>query len=190
MNFVDNSVQARTNQSGKVWLREEAQALYEAPFNDLLFQAHVLHRDNFDPNKVQLSRLISIKTGGCPEDCGYCSQSSHHDVGLSNTKLMAVEKVVAEARAARDSGATRYCMGAAWRTPKARDMEAIVAMVEGVKALGMETCMTLGMLDREQALQLKEAGLDYYNHNIDTPERYYSRIISSRRYSDRLETLE
>jgi biotin synthase len=190
MNFANNSVQARTNQSGKDWLREEAQALYEAPFNDLLFQAHVLHRDNFDPNKVQLSRLISIKTGGCPEDCGYCSQSSHHDVGLSNTKLMAVEKVVAEARAARDSGATRYCMGAAWRTPKARDMEAIVAMVEGVKALGMETCMTLGMLDREQALQLKEAGLDYYNHNIDTSERYYSRIISTRRFSDRLETLE
>ena len=190
MNFVDNLGQAEASTSRKVWSSEEAYALYEAPFNDLLFQAHSVHRDHFDPNRVQLSRLISIKTGGCPEDCGYCSQSAHHDAGLANTTLMAVQNVVAEARAARDSGATRYCMGAAWRSPKSRDMDAIVAMVEGVKALGMETCMTLGMLDREQALRLKEAGLDYYNHNIDTSERYYSEIITTRRFADRLETLE
>jgi biotin synthase len=188
MNFIDKSAQT-DDATRQLWTREAARALYESPFNDLLFQAHVLHRENFDPNKVQLSRLISIKTGGCPEDCGYCSQSAHHDAGLVNTRLMAVETVVAEARAARDSGATRYCMGAAWRSPKSRDMDTIVAMVEGVKALGMETCMTLGMLDLDQARQLKEAGLDYYNHNIDTSERYYSEIISTRRFSDRLETL-
>jgi biotin synthase len=190
MNFIGNLGRAEAGTSRKAWTSEEAYALYEAPFNDLLFQAHSVHREHFDPNRVQLSRLISIKTGGCPEDCGYCSQSAHHDAGLSNTKLMEVQKVLAEARVARDSGATRYCMGAAWRSPKARDMDAIVAMVEGVKALGMETCMTLGMLDRKQALQLKEAGLDYYNHNIDTSERYYSDIITTRKFADRLETLE
>ncbi len=153
------------------WTRQQALALYEAPFSDLLFQAQTAHRQHFDPNKVQLSRLLSIKTGGCPEDCGYCSQSAHHDSGLKASKLMEVERVVAEARKARDAGATRYCMGAAWRGPKDRDMDAIVAMVKGVKALGMETCMTLGMLDRGQADRLGEAGLDYYNHNIDTSER-------------------
>jgi biotin synthase len=149
-----------------------------------------VHRRYFDPNKVQLSRLLSIKTGGCPEDCGYCSQSVHHETGLAASKLMEVEQVVTEARKARDGGATRYCMGAAWRSPKARDMDAVVAMVKGVKALGMETCMTLGMLDREQAGQLKHAGLDYYNHNIDSSERYYSEIITTRTFSDRIETLE
>ena len=189
MNFIDKTAQTDVGATRQLWTREAARALYEAPFNDLLFQAHLLHRENFDPNKVQLSRLISIKTGGCPEDCGYCSQSAHHDAGLANTRLMAVENVVAEARAARDLGATRYCMGAAWRSPKSRDMDTIVAMVEGVKALGMETCMTLGMLDLAQAQQLKQAGLDYYNHNIDTSERYYSQIISTRRFDDRLETL-
>ena len=171
------------------WTREEALALYEAPFNDLLFQAQTVHRRFFDPNKVQLSRLLSIKTGGCPEDCGYCSQSTHHDSGLKASRLMEVERVVAEARKARDAGATRYCMGAAWRSPKARDMDAVVAMLEGVKALGMETCMTLGMLSRGQATRLGAAGLDYYNHNIDTSERYYSQIISTRTFADRLETL-
>src|ERR1700731_1616334 len=170
------------------WTREEALALYEAPFNDLLFQAQTVHRQHFDPNRVQLSQLLSIKTGGCPEDCGYCSQSTHH--GLKASKLMEVERVVAEARRARDAGATRYCMGAAWRNPKPRDIDAVVAMVEGVKELGMETCMTLGMLDRGQADRLKQAGLDYYNHNIDTSERYYSEVITTRRFSDRLETLE
>jgi biotin synthase len=173
----------------KTWTGEAARALYEAPFNDLLFRAHVVHRENFDPNRVQLSRLLSIKTGGCPEDCGYCSQSAHHQSGLKASKLMEVERVIAEARKARDAGATRYCMGAAWRSPKARDMDAVVAMVEGVKALGMETCMTLGMLDLDQAQRLKQAGLDYYNHNIDTSERYYGEVITTRSFGDRLETL-
>ena len=171
------------------WTREEALALYETPFNDLLFQAQTVHRKHFNPNTVQLSRLLSIKTGGCPEDCGYCSQSTHHDSGLKASRLMEVERVVAEARKARDAGATRYCMGAAWRSPKDRDMDAVVAMVEGVKALGMETCMTLGMLDSGQAARLGEAGLDYYNHNIDTSERYYGQIISTHSFADRLETL-
>lgn len=171
------------------WTREAALALYEAPFNDLLFQAQTVHRRHFDPNKVQLSRLLSIKTGGCPEDCGYCSQSSHHDSGLKASRLMEVERVVAEARKARDAGATRYCMGAAWRGPRDRDMAAVAAMVEGVKALGMETCMTLGMLDGAQAARLAEAGLDYYNHNIDTSERHYGNIISTHGFADRLETL-
>jgi biotin synthase len=171
------------------WTGPEALALYQAPFNDLLFQAQTVHRQHFDPNKVQLSRLLSIKTGGCPEDCGYCSQSSHHESGLKASRLMAVERVVAEARKARDAGATRYCMGAAWRRPKDRDMDAVVAMVEGVKALGMETCMTLGMLERGQATRLKQAGLDYYNHNIDTSERHYGEIVSTHSFADRLETL-
>ncbi|MER9474927.1 biotin synthase BioB [Mesorhizobium sp. M0520] len=173
----------------RLWSQAEARALYESPFNELLFRAHCVHRANFDPNRVQLSRLLSIKTGGCPEDCGYCSQSAHHSSGLKASKLMVVERVIEEARKARDAGATRYCMGAAWRSPKARDMDAVVAMVQGVKALGMETCMTLGMLDLEQAQQLKTAGLDYYNHNIDTSERYYSEVITTRSFADRLETL-
>ncbi|TIS18627.1 MAG: biotin synthase BioB [Mesorhizobium sp.] len=171
------------------WTREEARAVYDLPFNDLLFRAQTIHRENFDPNRVQLSRLLSIKTGGCPEDCGYCSQSSHHQSGLKASKLMEVQRVIDEARKAHDAGATRYCMGAAWRSPKERDMEAVVAMVEGVKALGMETCMTLGMPDLDQAQRLKQAGLDYYNHNIDTSERYYSEIISTRTFADRLDTL-
>ncbi|ANT54369.1 biotin synthase BioB [Mesorhizobium amorphae] len=172
------------------WTSEKARALHDAPFNNLLFLAQTIHRQNFDPNKVQLSRLLSIKTGGCPEDCGYCSQSAHHESGLKASKLMEVRRVIAEATKARDAGATRYCMGAAWRNPKARDMDAVVAMVEGVKALGMETCMTLGMLDPEQAARLKQAGLDYYNHNIDTSERYYSEVISTRSFADRLDTLD
>ena len=180
---------AQSNESRRRWTLEEARALHDAPFNDLLFQAQTVHRQNFDPNKVQLSRLLSIKTGGCPEDCGYCSQSAHHETGLKASKLMEVRRVIAEATKARDAGATRYCMGAAWRNPKARDMDAVVAMVEGVKALGMETCMTLGMLDLDQAARLKQAGLDYYNHNIDTSERYSSEIISTRSFADRLDTL-
>ncbi|RWL95905.1 biotin synthase BioB, partial [Mesorhizobium sp.] len=177
------------NGASPQWTREAAQAIYDLPFNDLLFRAQTIHRQNFDPNRVQLSRLLSIKTGGCPEDCGYCSQSSHHQSGLKASKLMEVQRVIAEARKARDAGATRYCMGAAWRGPKERDMDVVVAMVEGVKALGMETCMTLGMLDLDQAQRLKQAGLDYYNHNIDTSERYYSEVISTRTFADRLETL-
>ncbi|MER8451771.1 biotin synthase BioB [Mesorhizobium sp. M1428] len=186
---TQTSPQAQSPDPG-AWTLEKARALHDAPFNNLLFLAQTVHRQNFDPNKVQLSRLLSIKTGGCPEDCGYCSQSAHHETGLKTSKLMEVRHVVAEAKKARDAGATRYCMGAAWRNPKARDMDAVVAMVEGVKALGMETCMTLGMLDLEQAARLKQAGLDFYNHNIDTSERYYSEIISTRSFAERLETLE
>ena len=171
------------------WTREEARAIYEQPFNDLLFRAHSVHRLSFDPNRVQMSRLLSIKTGGCAEDCGYCSQSAHHNSGLKASKLMEVERVLAEARKAKAGGATRYCMGAAWREPKARDMEAVVAMVEGVKALGMETCMTLGMLSDGDVARLAHAGLDYYNHNIDTSERYYSEVITTRSFAERIDTL-
>ncbi len=171
------------------WTRAEARALYSLPFNDLLFEAQSVHRKHFDPNRVQMSRLLSIKTGGCPEDCGYCSQSAHAPTGLKASKLMEVERVLEEARKAKAGGATRYCMGAAWRSPKERDMDMVVAMVEGVKALGMETCMTLGMLSPDQAGRLKHAGLDYYNHNIDTSERYYSEIITTRTFADRLDTL-
>src|SRR5690606_27977841 len=144
--------------------------------NDLLFEAQLVHRRWFNANEVQKSTLLSIKTGGCPEDCGYCSQSAKHATGLKATKLMEVERVLAEARKAKESGASRYCMGAAWRSPKDRDMDEICAMVEGVKAMGMETCMTLGMLSVEQTLRLKDAGLDYYNHNIDTSEDYYKEV--------------
>ena len=172
------------------WTSEAAWSLYRLPFNDLLFRAQSVHRRHFDPNRVQLSKLLNIKTGGCPEDCGYCSQSSPHSTGLQASKLMEVEKVVAEARKAKDGGATRYCMGAARRNPKPRDMDAIVAMVGAVKALGLETCMTLGMLDRDQSDRLSAAGLDYYNHNIDTSEGYYPKVTSTRTFADRLATLE
>ncbi|MGE6781987.1 biotin synthase BioB [Ensifer adhaerens] len=171
------------------WTQAEAEKIYNFPFNDLLYRAHTVHRAHFDPNAIQMSRLLSIKTGGCAEDCGYCSQSAHYPTGLRASKLMEVERVLAEARKARDGGATRYCMGAAWRSPKERDMEAIVAMVSGVRALGMETCMTLGMLTPAQSEKLAEAGLDYYNHNIDTSERFYGEIITTRSFADRLETL-
>lgn len=168
----------------------DARIIYNLPFNDLLFRAQTVHRANFDPNAVQMSRLLSIKTGGCAEDCGYCSQSAHNPTGLKASKLMEVERVLTEARKARDAGATRYCMGAAWRSPKDRDLDTLTAMVEGVKALGMESCMTLGMLSATQADRLAEAGLDYYNHNIDTSERFYSEIITTRSFEDRLDTLE
>jgi biotin synthase len=172
------------------WTLDRARALYGMPFNDLLFEAQTIHRAYFDPNRVQLSRLLNIKTGGCPEDCGYCSQSSHFTTGLKASKLMEVEQVVAEARKAKESGATRYCMGAAWRSPKDRDMATIVDMVQEVKALGMETCMTLGMLSPDQAETLAAAGLDYYNHNIDTSERFYPEVVTTRSFADRLETLD
>ena len=187
---LDGNSPAIRSHRGKTWTAAEAAVLYRMPLNDLLFKAQTVHRATFDPNRVQLSRLLSIKTGGCPEDCAYCSQSVHYESGLTASKLMEVEHVIAEARKARDGGATRYCMGAAWRNPKPRDMEAVVAMVKGVKALGMETCMTLGMLDRAQSEQLSHAGLDYYNHNIDTSERYYSEIITTRNFADRIKTLE
>jgi biotin synthase len=175
--------------SRRVWTGAEARAVYDQPFNDLLFAAHTVHRAHFPPNTIQKSRLLSIKTGGCAEDCGYCSQSAHHASGLSASKLMEVERVIAEARKAKEAGSTRYCMGAAWRSPKQRDMAAITAMVAGVKALGMETCMTLGMLDDGQVGQLKQAGLDYYNHNIDTSEAHYGNVITTRTFADRLDTL-
>lgn len=167
----------------------QAAIIYNLPFNDLLFRAHQIHRAHFDPNAIQMSRLLSIKTGGCVEDCGYCRQSAHYPTGLKASKLMEVERVLGEAQKAKQGGATRYCMGAAWRNPKERDMEALVAMVEGVKALGMETCMTLGMLTPAQSESFAEAGLDYYNHNVDTSERYYSEIITTRSFEDRLATL-
>ncbi|HVI90081.1 MAG TPA: biotin synthase BioB, partial [Dongiaceae bacterium] len=179
-----------TGSVSEAWVRSEAKALYDAPFNDLLFQAHTIHRAHFDPNRIQLSKLVSIKTGGCPEDCGYCSQSAHYPTGLKASKLMGLETVVTEAHKAKEAGATRYCMGAAWRSPKERDMEAVIAMVKAVKGLGLETCMTLGMLTEPQAASLAEAGLDYYNHNIDTSERFYPEIITTRSFADRLETLE
>jgi biotin synthase len=171
------------------WTRPETAALYALPFNDLLFRAATVHRAHFDPNRVQKSQLLSIKTGGCAEDCGYCSQSAHHESGLKASKLMEIERVLVEAGKAKAGGATRYCMGAAWREPKARDMDAVIAMVKGVKAMGMETCMTLGMLSDIDITRLKDAGLDYYNHNIDTSERYYSEIISTRTFAERLDTL-
>ena len=185
----ESSVTARAA-TLRFWSYDDAWAIYQMPFNDLVFRAQSVHRQHFDPNRVQLSRLLNIKTGGCPEDCGYCSQSSHNGTGVAASKLMDVEAIVAEARKAKDGGATRYCMGAAWRNPKPRDMDAIVEIVGAVKTLGLETCMTLGMLDRGQAERLSAAGLDYYNHNVDTSEGYYSNVVSTRTYSDRLETLE
>ena len=172
------------------WTRQEVEALFALPFNDLLFQAQGIHRRYFDPNQVQVSTLLSIKTGACPEDCAYCPQSTRYDTGLEVEKLMEVEKVLEQARAARESGATRFCMGAAWRSPKQRDMPYVVAMVKGVRELGLESCMTLGMLSPEQAQELAEAGLDYYNHNLDTSPEFYGDIITTRTYQDRLETLE
>ena len=172
------------------WTRPEVRALIDLPFPDLLFRAQTVHRQNFDPCAVQMSALLSIKTGGCPEDCAYCPQSVHHDCSVAATRLMRVEAVLEEARAAQANGATRFCMGAAWRSPKERDLDEICAIVEGVKGLGLETCMTLGMLTRAQAERLKDAGLDYYNHNLDTSPEHYGKIITTRTYQDRLETLE
>lgn len=179
----------RTPKVGPPWTLSSARAVYYTPFANLILQAQAAHRRHFKPNTVQLSRLLSIKTGGCPEDCGYCSQSARALTGVSASKLMDVAEVVEEARRAKAVGATRYCMGAAWRSPKDRDMPALVTMVKQVKGLGLETCMTLGMLSRPQASQLAEAGLDYYNHNVDTSERLYPAIATTRSFSDRLDTL-
>ena len=183
----------QNNLGGEVrtdWVLDEVRSLFDLPFNDLLFKAQNIHRVWFNPNKVQMSTLLSIKTGGCPEDCGYCSQSVKFDTGLDASALMKVDEVRKAARQAKDGGATRFCMGAAWRNPKDRDMGAICAMIEGVKSLGMESCATLGMLTAQQAEELKAAGLDYYNHNIDTSRRYYKEIISTRTMDDRIETLD
>ncbi len=171
------------------WTRDEALALFALPFADLVFRAQTVHRRHFDPNRVQISTLLSVKTGGCPEDCAYCPQSAHHDAGVDAEPLMALDDVLAEARAAKAAGASRFCMGAAWRAPRDRDLDAVCAMIDGVKSLGLETCMTLGMLDAGQAGRLAESGLDYYNHNIDTSEAFYGEIVSTRTYADRLDTL-
>lgn len=172
------------------WTVEEVNQLLTKPFNDLLFEAQTIHRQNFNPNEVQVSTLLSIKTGACPEDCKYCPQSARYDTGLEREKLMEVQQVLERAEDAKKVGSTRFCMGAAWRNPKERDIPYLVQMIEGVKNMGMETCMTLGMLTRDQALQLKQAGLDYYNHNLDTSPEYYGDIITTRTYQDRLDTLQ
>ena len=180
---------ARLGEVRSDWTLDEVRGLLALPFADLLFHAQSVHRRHFDPNEVQVSTLLSIKTGACPEDCAYCPQSVRYDTGLGREELMAVEDVVSRARAARDAGATRFCMGAAYRGPKDRDLRVVMEMVRGVRALGLETCATLGMLTPAQALALKEAGLDYYNHNIDTSADYYDRIITTRTFQDRLDTL-
>lgn len=172
------------------WTLPEARALLDQPFNDLVFEAQTVHRRYFDPNEVQVSSLLSIKTGSCSEDCAYCPQSAHHQTGLSAESLMPIQEVLDAARRAKEQGAGRFCMGAAWRSPTDRDIDRVCEMVEGVKSLGMETCVTLGMLTDTQTERLKGAGLDYYNHNLDTSEAYYSEIITTRTYQDRLDTLE
>ena len=171
------------------WTLVEAQALFALPFPELLFRAQQVHRAWHDPAEVQMSTLLSIKTGACPEDCAYCPQSVRFETGVTNEALLPLEIVIARARAAREAGATRFCMGAAWRSPKPKDLEKVAAMVRGVRELGLETCVTLGMVSAPQAQQLKDAGLDYYNHNLDTSEEYYGEIISTRTYQDRLDTL-
>lgn len=179
-----------SNDKRHYWSAEEIQVLFDLPFNDLLFRAQSVHRDNFDPNEVQVSTLLSIKTGSCPEDCKYCPQSAHYDTGLEKQRLMEVEAVLNKARQAKETGATRFCMGAAWKHPTDRDMPYILQMVSGVREMGLETCMTLGMLKPEQADELAGAGLDYYNHNLDTSPEYYDKIITTRSYQDRLDTLK
>jgi biotin synthase len=171
------------------WTRDELRALFALPFPELIFRAQGVHRLYFDPTEVQISTLLSIKTGGCPEDCGYCPQSAHYDTGVKAEKLMTLDAVLAEARTAMRTGASRFCMGAAWREPKERDLDKVCEMVAGAKALGLETCATLGMLSAAQARRLKAAGLDYYNHNLDTSPEYYGAIITTRTYQDRLDTL-
>jgi biotin synthase len=172
------------------WTVDEVEALFALPFADLIHRAQTVHREHHPANTVQMSTLLSVKTGACPEDCAYCPQSVRYDTGLDREALMAVDDVVTRARTAREAGATRFCMGAAWRSPKKRDIEVMSAMIRGVRELGMETCATLGMLNKEQARELRDAGLDYYNHNIDTSPEYYDKIITTRDFQDRLDTLE
>jgi biotin synthase len=171
------------------WHIDEIRALFALPFNDLLFRAHTAHRANFDPNRVQVSTLLSIKTGACAEDCAYCSQSARYDTGLEREKLLPLEEVIAAARAAREQGATRFCMGAAWRNPTDRNLDRVIEMVSAVRELGLETCVTLGMLSEPQATRLRDAGLDYYNHNLDTSPEFYGNVITTRTFQDRLDTL-
>ena len=172
------------------WSVEEVESLFNLPFNDLLFRAQQLHRENFSPNEVQISTLLSIKTGACPEDCSYCSQSAINDTGLERERLLELEAVKTAANEAKDNGATRFCMGAAWRNPTDKSLDKVIDMVTEVKALGMETCVTLGMLKPEQATRLKDAGLDYYNHNLDTSPEFYGSVITTRTYQDRIDTIQ
>jgi biotin synthase len=172
------------------WTIARVSAIYDQPFNDLLYQAHTTHRQYHAANAIQMSTLLSIKTGACPEDCGYCSQSGHHDTHLEKEKLIDIDRVLVEAQAAKDAGAQRFCMGAAWRSPPTKELPKITEMIKGVKAMGLETCMTLGMLTAQQADTLKHAGLDFYNHNIDTSQSYYDKVVTTRCFSDRLETLQ
>lgn len=180
---------SRIPQEAPAWTTEAVEALYALPFNDLIYQAASVHRAHFDPNAVQLSTLLSVKTGGCSEDCGYCAQSARYDTGLKRERLLTLNEVVAAAKAARASGATRFCMGAAWRSPKDRDLDTVVAMIKAVKDLGLETCVTLGMLKPGQAERLKAAGLDYYNHNLDTGSDFYDAVVTTHSHADRLATL-
>lgn len=184
------AAQASTAKQASRWTVEQIEALFKLPFNDLIYKAQQVHREHFDANAVQLSTLLSIKTGGCPEDCAYCPQSAKYDTGVDAEKLMPIEDVLKAAQAAKDKGATRFCMGAAWRSPKDHQVEAVGEMVQAVKAMGLETCVTLGMLKPHQAQDLQKAGLDYYNHNLDTSPDFYGDIISTRTYQDRLDTLE
>ena len=177
-------------QQNVLWTTADVTKIYVQPMNDLLYQAHTVHLQHHDANKLQMAQLLSIKTGACPEDCGYCAQSGHHKTHVDKEKLMCIDDVLASARAAKEEGATRFCMGAAWRCPPEKVMPELSAMIQGVKDLGMETCMTLGMLSATQASTLKDAGLDYYNHNIDTSPSYYASVVTTRKFSDRLETLE
>ncbi|MFV9616362.1 MAG: biotin synthase BioB, partial [Gammaproteobacteria bacterium] len=172
------------------WSKQEISTLFELPFNDLLFQAQCIHRKNFDPNQVQVSTLLSIKTGACPEDCGYCSQSSKNNAELERERLLPLDEVIEKAQLAKDNGASRFCMGAAWRNPTDKNLEKVIDMITAVKDIGMETCVTLGMLTEKQSQRLKDAGLDYYNHNLDTSPEHYGDIITTRTYQDRLDTLE
>jgi len=172
------------------WDIEEIEALFDLPFNDLLYKSHTIHRENFNHNEVQVSTLLSIKTGACPEDCSYCSQSARNDTGLERERLLPLQEVIDSAKEAKDNGATRFCMGAAWRNPTDKSLDKVINMITEVKALGMETCVTLGMLKQQQAEKLKQAGLDYYNHNLDTSPEFYGEVITTRTYQDRLDTLE
>jgi biotin synthase len=172
------------------WTRSEISTLFALPFNDLLFQAHCLHREKFDPNHVQVSTLLSIKTGACPEDCAYCSQSARNEANIERERLLPLDDVITKAKTAKQNGATRFCMGAAWRNPTDKNLDKVIEMIEAVHALGLETCVTLGMLTRQQSFRLKQAGLDYYNHNLDTSPEYYGDIITTRTYQDRLDTLK
>ncbi len=188
-NFHHTAARAGNDDVRHDWTRDEALALLDLPFNDLMFRAQTVHRRHFDANRVQISTLLSIKTGGCPEDCAYCPQSAHYEAGVDRQGLLDVEQVLAAARRARAGGASRFCMGAAWRGPDDRALDQVVEMIQGVAALGLETCATLGMLSEQQAARLKDAGLDFYNHNIDTSEEFYGEIITTRKFADRLETL-